>query len=768
MQSCEKQLNDGSLEGVNALSGCSVLLFDSQNLDELSSEEIIDACDILFYTINWFREILNSFINARGEDLSQTLILRLRNILELESNLDNCLKYVSTYAPIEFHNTLSISPKEDFPKSSQIIVTDISTNVSEESQSSIKPNTKKDSKPLNITFNSAIELRPYMRAFSLPVFEIFKYNNDKVRMTHVEMNYVLDDLNNKLNIKIVPVTVLPFGKKKATNENKTLSSNVTLLARMDSGKFMRQIVPSLPYILQILEELYVEIQEKNVDTGRIQGAEEIASAISHIVNVFYKLLSWPHIRNPDNKDILEAIIQSLAERISGESKKTRTSPEIQIQQAFQYLSHYGENMPQSVTAVLLFKTLLRLMELSDNHISLKQGASTVAAQIVSTSWFDWLDIKKQIEFLVEKMIELNDDPLQVLHELVNDVLPNFEREGALENHPLLKSDTAVQYYQAIINQIVKSFELFKNTDQDPEIILVRNGRVVKIFERITYYVKIKEQRLLIAVLLKTGKLFIDQFTKHSIPDLQASTRVLQIICSHVKVLKDVSLSAYVPPLKKSLETVIYQVKILVTRNGAPTSAFFMGALKHRDISGAEISSQILPDEDEDEEPVNEELVLSDVEEVAEEEESNDNENTYNSPSHGPTKKKESSKRKKTTHGSKPRKRSKQINIPTDINYRTSSQVPSSSEGEASEDELTEEGTISNLASENEGDDEKVLEFDLNSSNIDDDSEDGRLPSPAPPAIEEKRPEARKKRLGIGRPKPISRKKIFDLTGSQSE
>lgn len=47
------------------------------------------------------------------------------------------------------------------------------------------------------------------------------------------------------------------------------------------------------------------------------------------------------------------------------------------------------------------------------------------------------------------MIELNDDPLQVLHELVNDVLPNFEREGALENHPLLKSDTAVQYYQVI-------------------------------------------------------------------------------------------------------------------------------------------------------------------------------------------------------------------------------------------------------------------------------------------------------------------------------
>lgn len=140
---------------------------------QLTGNVLYANCDYLKFNLTLllykcrFREILNSFINARGEDLSQTLILRLRNILELESNLDNCLKYVSTYAPIEFHNTLSISPKEDFPKSSQIIVTDISTNVSEESQSSIKPNTKKDSKPLNITFNSAIELRPYMRAFSV-------------------------------------------------------------------------------------------------------------------------------------------------------------------------------------------------------------------------------------------------------------------------------------------------------------------------------------------------------------------------------------------------------------------------------------------------------------------------------------------------------------------------------------------------------------------------------------------------------------------------
>jgi hypothetical protein len=76
--------------------------------------------------------------------------------------------------------------------------------------------------------------------------------------------------------------------------------------------------------------------------------------------------------------------------------------------------------------------------------------------------------------------------------------------------------------------------------------LVLNARIVRIFERITNYVKFKEDRVLIGILLKTGRLFIDQFTRHSIPfftsifkthstsvvgvfkDFQASTRMLQV------------------------------------------------------------------------------------------------------------------------------------------------------------------------------------------------------------------------------------------------
>lgn len=46
----------------------------------------------------------------------------------------------------------------------------------------------------------------------------------------------------------------------------------------------------------------------------------------------------------------------------------------------------------------------------------------------------------------------------------------------------------------------------------------------------------------------------------------------------MKVLREVALSAYVPPLKKALEVVIYQVKMLLTENHISQNAFFMGNL----------------------------------------------------------------------------------------------------------------------------------------------------------------------------------------------
>lgn len=50
---------------------------------------------------------------------------------------------------------------------------------------------------------------------------------------------------------------------------------------------------------------------------------------------------------------------------------------------------------------------------------------------------------------MEQAIELDQDPLSTLHDYVNNVLESFEENGSLEEHPLLRTDTVLSYYQVV-------------------------------------------------------------------------------------------------------------------------------------------------------------------------------------------------------------------------------------------------------------------------------------------------------------------------------
>ena len=63
-----------------------------------------------------------------------------------------------------------------------------------------------------------------------------------------------------------------------------------------------------------------------------------------------------------------------------------------------------------------------------------------------------------------------------------------------------------------------------------------------------------------------------------------------MVCGHSKVNKEKGLLAAVPPLKKTLEKVLFQVKQMLASQGVLT-AFYYGNLKHRDLTGDEVASQ---------------------------------------------------------------------------------------------------------------------------------------------------------------------------------
>ncbi|KAL0093289.1 Fanconi anemia protein FANCD2 [Phycomyces blakesleeanus] len=712
MQSCEKRITDGKLDDVDAVLGCGIVLFQVDDIDnmvrELHPEEFEEACDLLFYAVNWYRELIKAFSTLEDAETREKLALRLKNIITLESVLEKLLKHVPGFVPLEFHASSSAPNTRDSTKAhvlnapgtqnSQMIKSDPTSG--QDSQFEIfKAPFKKDAGPRAYLpqFETINDLRKYMRALDINALRLLKpvetSSGEIIKFDYKENNYLLKDLNQKLDIKLGQTV------KKKINEDRFPTSNAILLEKISAARFVKEVVQYLPLILQTLENLYEDAQLQENEPGRVEeGGREMALSIKLCVNILSKLFLWPDLENIENSFILQSLVSCLADRISEISTKKNALNSI-IQDAFTYLSRFGDNMMEARPSVDLSKILIRMMALSDNPSSMKPGALAAINRILSTNWLDRITIKKDILFLVEKSIELSEDPLQVMYEYMTFVLPTYERDSCderdrvVEDYPLLRPDTVLYYYQAVLNQIVSNLQSSQRSGMEFEDMVLYYSKIVKLFERTTNNIKIKSQRELFIHLLKTGRVFIKLFTVICIPfftnvfkayretilstfkDFQTSTRILQTICSHVKAVKDNNLASHVPALKMALENVLYQVKILLNENNVPSDAFVLGALKHRDIRGVEVSSQLprddVSDDEDEEEQVMELQEGSDNEEEGEEgEEEEESEGGHLGPA-----------TKRRLEAKKAYQKSRMGNSTYSI--RTTSQIPASSDEEDS-------------------------------------------------------------------------------------
>ncbi|CAG0918378.1 unnamed protein product [Notodromas monacha] len=93
------------------------------------------------------------------------------------------------------------------------------------------------------------------------------------------------------------------------------------------------------------------------------------------------------------------------------------------------------------------------------------------------------------------------------------------------------------------------------------------------------------------------------------------TRFFQHVCSQTKKAKDVGIGKFIPTLRKSLETFLFRVKGMLVANNC-AAAFIIGNLKHKDVHGHVLASQM---DSEDEESCDEMVEEEPVEENEDEE-----------------------------------------------------------------------------------------------------------------------------------------------------
>ncbi|KDD74192.1 hypothetical protein H632_c1500p1 [Helicosporidium sp. ATCC 50920] len=135
-------------------------------------------------------------------------------------------------------------------------------------------------------------------------------------------------------------------------------------------------------------------------------------------------------------------------------------------------------------------------------------------------------------------------------------------------------------------------------------------------------VKLQDSRRQVhALALRLGPRFVDAFQRllpwwragrlqelpgsfeRLVRDVQRGTRVLQVLCAQGKAARAAGLAARVPACKRSVERFAFKIRLLLTQ-AQRVGAFWMGALKHRDLLGNEVLSQAYADGeqgDEDEE-----------------------------------------------------------------------------------------------------------------------------------------------------------------------
>ncbi|CAM8879244.1 unnamed protein product [Rhodiola kirilowii] len=189
----------------------------------------------------------------------------------------------------------------------------------------------------------------------------------------------------------------------------------------------------------------------------------------------------------------------------------------------------------------------------------------------------------------------------------------------LHGFPTLCSSTLAVWYRvlneqnlAVFNTLVKEVVHCKRgaryQDETVDKLLVRLQQSVNVVVSLVNLCRSHHKVNVHAMAVKYGGKFIDSFLKvfdflqehfnvHNEPiielvkKLQKATRTIQTLCSEAKGFKQTNITSNVPATKRSMERYLFRVKALI-HDGASGCSFSMGNLKHKDLTGQVVSSQV--------------------------------------------------------------------------------------------------------------------------------------------------------------------------------
>ncbi|KAI3654840.1 hypothetical protein MP228_000220 [Amoeboaphelidium protococcarum] len=613
MISCVKALNQKQLDSVDVLLGCGFVNFNYElQLEDLrkqssQSSGLITLC--LFYQVNYIRKAVNLFIDQKHDaQMMETCKLRLKGLVTLEGHLKNLCQQCSL-DEIEFIVS----------KLRHLSSNDPASSIQIDAKSALLETAAQDESIDDITFSETASVSTEKKSKSLQsksklsnqdhfalvkpllcelqaeaVMIVLKDCVSSLQDAELCAMYV-EDIAGKIEARFSNTYSMPIMVAKRKNDPCALKFDQLLSLNMDS--IMQMLLAVVPAFGSILSSMFQA--DADLDENQLQIAVLIFKSLKYLAS---------------SKVWKEKCYEKYINIVT----KWFTPPDAGAQNASvigSLQTVFGHEKAPLALKILIIECLNCIQQFVVDHKCLQADYRGSILDMVQSLLINpsnkRLISNDQIMWLLSMQFKYCSDSDNVLQDYISKAL-KAHMDGNAETllaYPLLTKETFPYYYKSLFDQLCSRLKQIDVKVEDEQILLKQIALYVKLFQTLISFIKQADKRPVLLATLKFGRVFVEAFNRICVPALdskfrrhrhevvdiikecQIATRQLQSVCGYSKEYKDVNMTNAVPLTRKSLEQFIYKIKAMLSHHNVQ-GAFWIGNLKHRDLKGEVLSSQM--------------------------------------------------------------------------------------------------------------------------------------------------------------------------------
>ncbi|XP_048586773.1 Fanconi anemia group D2 protein isoform X2 [Nematostella vectensis] len=580
LRTCEQSQHKGDLEGIDALLGCPLVSYKAdmmEQMETLTQQDRDVICSALFYTVNWFREVVNAFSTQSDPEMRGKTLSRLNDITCLQKQIERALLATPFYAPRTATFDSEVSPPS--PSAGQGAVTKrkkgrkTSKKIEKvvditEIQDLEKENDKEldatavsvseKTKDKNSSAISISQYTPYLRELDMEVFSILKcglvsravldsnMNTEETTILQLQaphLHFLLDDLHRKLNYSLSGSASSRRSFLKTRHDKQLGFSNLSRKSAKEVTQHVTDLLPALCEHLEATSAYFQTLLAANdgVLDGPGRNTEE-ASLMAQCFSLLFSLLqtyfSWSGFSSPANLGALKTAVGVLASRTKLSSTSQPDFRE-QIKQAFHYLEQFSGTVPDMATALSLTKLLVEVSERAEDK-DINMAIAELTGGFLKREWIKSNGEKEggqkyneALQYLLRFHLSFSEDSMATVEEISAGALPELMEEestGASTSYPTLNRSTMPSFYRAMLEELNSHLKLTQATPikradlEQAQERLIKLNIVVREFHILINIVKAFEQRSVLSSALKYGRIFVESFLKLGMPILDQMLR----------------------------------------------------------------------------------------------------------------------------------------------------------------------------------------------------------------------------------------------------